>query len=147
MALRTPHGRGTAATEFIVVLPLMLLIGLGCLDLGRAVQHYGVMSNAASAGAQCAATNRFFEPYTRAAWESKVRGTVQEELASLGAPMSAFDIRIATQAAPSSDDGNQNQSLPRITVSVDFDFPVMFRWPGFPRPFPLHCESAIRQYR
>jgi hypothetical protein len=125
----------------------MLLIGLGCLDLGRAVQHYSVISNAASAGAQCAATNRFFEPYTRTAWETKVRGTVQEELASLGVPLSDFDIRITADAPPASDDAQQSIALPRITVSIDFDFPTMFRWPGFPSPFPLHCESAIRQYR
>lgn len=141
--------QGTAATEFVLVLPLMLLIGLGCLDMGRAVQHYSVMSNAASAGAQCAATNRFF-PYTIAAWETKVRDTVREELASLPAARvsaEAFEIRVDADAPPPSDDGHQSQPLVRITVAVDYDFPTTFHWPGFPRLIPLHCESLIRQYR
>jgi hypothetical protein len=138
---------GTAATEFVIVLPMMLLVVLGCLDLGRAVQHYSVMSNAAAAGAQRAAMSRFYQPYTRAAWEAQVRDTVEEELASLPVPLSAFEIRIATDVVAPSDDGHQQQSLPRITVSIDFDFPTTFRWPGFPQPLALHCESTIRQYR
>jgi Flp pilus assembly protein TadG len=141
---------GTAATEFIIVLPLIMLIGLACLDIGRAVQHYSVMANAASAGAQCGATNRFFTPYTSTAWETKVRETVREELASLtaaGAQLPAFDIRIETDAPAAGDDGNQRQPLPQITVTIDYDFPTTFRWPGLPKLIPLHCKSMIRQYR
>jgi hypothetical protein len=128
----------------------MLLIGIGCIDLGRAVQHYGVMSNAASAGAQRAASVRLFPQHTSAAWEAKVRETVREELASLrnqGATLSAFDIRINAAFPPTSDAVTQKQTLPRLSVAVDYDFETTLHWPGLPRRIPLHCEAQIREYR
>lgn len=133
-----------------MILPLMLLIGIGCIDLGRAIQHYGVMSSAASVGAQRAASTRLFAPYTQAAWEAKVRQTVQEELASLGnhgASLAAFDIHVTAAFPPASDTAIQQQSLPRLTVAVDYDFETTLHWPGLPRRIPLHCEAHIREYR
>jgi hypothetical protein len=145
-----PQRCGTAATEFVFVLPLMMLIGFGCLDLGRAVQHYSLLSSAANAGAQCAATNRFFNPHTRDAWETKVRNTVRDELASLnatGTPLSEFEIRIETDHTNSRDGSNQNQSLRQIKVSVAHNLQTMFHWPGFAGGIPLYGETVIRQYR
>lgn len=142
--------RGTTALEFVLVLPFILLMGFGCLDLGRAVRHYSVMSNAASAGAQRAATTRFFGPYTRTAWETKIRDTVREELMILvaaGSPLMAFDIQIKTDGPPSAGTGNQRLSLPSTSISINYNFETTFRWPGLPRLISLHCETQMRQYR
>ncbi len=44
-------GRGQVMIEFALVLPVIVLILLGTMDLARAVYAYGVMSNAARDGA------------------------------------------------------------------------------------------------
>ncbi len=142
--------QGTAATEFALVLPLLVLIGVGCLDVGHALQYYSVMSSAANAAAQRGATQRYYEPHTRIAWESHVREAATDELASLvrgGAAADAFDIRIETDEPPPTRDQDGLPGLPTIAVSIDYDYPTLFHWPGFPRRIPLHCESVIRQYR
>ncbi len=59
--------RGTTALEFVLMLPLVLLLAFGCLDLGRAVRHYCVMSNAATAGA-----TRGDQPILRALHEDRL---------------------------------------------------------------------------
>jgi hypothetical protein len=52
----TPRARdGLAAVEFAAVLPLLFLILLGAWEVGRMVQVYSILSNAAREGARLAA--------------------------------------------------------------------------------------------
>ncbi|MDP8956136.1 MAG: pilus assembly protein [Actinomycetota bacterium] len=49
---------GVAATEFAVVLPLLLLIVLGIMDFGKAMNYWIDENHLASTGARWAAVNR-----------------------------------------------------------------------------------------
>jgi TRAP-type C4-dicarboxylate transport system permease large subunit len=61
------------------------------------VQPYLIIANAASLGAQYAATHGFTE-YTREAWENQVRAATREELeANLRPGLNGFDITIETE--------------------------------------------------
>ena len=133
-----------------MVLPLIILIGLGCLDIGRAIRFYGVMSNAACAGAQYAATHRVYRPHTFNHWQHKVKSAVRDELRSLRSdaiPLSAFSVQVDLEEPPRGDGTGVEQHLPRISVVVDFNLPLTVRWPGFPSTVALHAESVIREYR
>jgi Flp pilus assembly protein TadG len=49
---RSPRRRrGAAAAELAMILPLMLILVLGCVDFGRFAYSYIAVTNAARAGA------------------------------------------------------------------------------------------------
>ncbi|MCH7990188.1 MAG: pilus assembly protein, partial [Planctomycetes bacterium] len=92
--------RGLAATELVMILPLLMVIVFGCLDLSRATRHYMVLCNAVRTGAEYGATQRF-TPYTKSAWETRVQDVVNEELQEIsGDPtLSAFTINIKEETS------------------------------------------------
>jgi Flp pilus assembly protein TadG len=55
---RARRGRGQTLAEFAMVVPLILLLLLGAVDLGRAVFAYNTLSQAARAGARTAIVNQ-----------------------------------------------------------------------------------------
>ena len=52
---RSAQDRGTAAVEFALVLPLLLLVALGIIDFGRAINAQITLTQAAREGARLAA--------------------------------------------------------------------------------------------
>lgn len=52
--LRTDAPRGQSLAEFALILPLLLILLMGILDLGRAVAAYNSVSNAARSAARVA---------------------------------------------------------------------------------------------
>jgi Flp pilus assembly protein TadG len=51
--------RGAEAVEFAIILPVLLTILLGAVDLGRLMWSNTVLAHAAEAAARCAAVNTF----------------------------------------------------------------------------------------
>ncbi|MBX3444922.1 MAG: pilus assembly protein [Planctomyces sp.] len=74
--------RATSATELVLVLPLLVIIASGTMDLGRSVHAGMIVANAARSGAECGATHRF-APLTMAVWEARIRTAVIAELSNL----------------------------------------------------------------
>lgn len=60
MSLRMgrPRTRGQALVEFALLLPVLVTLLFGILDLGRAVYAYNTIGNAARVGARVAAVNQ-----------------------------------------------------------------------------------------
>src|SRR3954464_5096132 len=73
------HRSRTGATEFAIVLPMLMLLALGGADFGRIAFYSEVVSNAARVGAEVGGTRRFTAE-TRAAWETKIQQAVTEEM-------------------------------------------------------------------
>ena len=48
------HERGTALLEAAITMPILLLIGVGLFEFGRAYQHAQILTNAAREGARLA---------------------------------------------------------------------------------------------
>jgi TadE-like protein len=73
-SLLSVRSKGQALPEFVLVLPLILLIFFGVFDLGRAVYIYNTLSNAARQGARVASVNQsttnggFCDPMDRKTW-------------------------------------------------------------------------------
>jgi len=55
MGLERRHERGQGLTEFALILPLLVLIGMGVLDFGRLYVDYTTVANAAHEAAVCVA--------------------------------------------------------------------------------------------
>lgn len=75
--------RGQTLAEFAMVVPLILLLLLGAVDLGRAVFAYNTLAQAARTGTRTAIVNQ--DPTT-------VRSRVIESAATLGLAASNVDV-------------------------------------------------------
>ncbi|MFQ5731510.1 MAG: TadE/TadG family type IV pilus assembly protein [Planctomycetaceae bacterium] len=130
---------GTAAIELVVVLPLLLILAMACVDLGRAIHEYQVLENAVQVGTDYAATHQF-TPYSQPGWEANIASAVLEEMQN--APN--FDTaRLTTTTQTFLDvDG-------RLCVKVrgDYQFLTIVDWPGLPAQIPLRREMTQRQVR
>lgn len=112
------HGRrGQALVELAIILPLMLLLLAGAIDLGRAFYLYIGMQNAAREGAAHGMANPAVPPASID--EAAITSAARAELG--GDP----DLDVDVECAPDPDcvaiddeDGN----LLTVTVSHDFNF-------------------------
>lgn len=131
--------RGTAAVELAVVLPVMMLLVLGCIDLGRAVSVHIVLSNAARTAAEYGATHRFTS-FTRGAWESQVLQEGQAEMQSAhDFDGSRFSMTVQTVPDP--------EGFVRVTVTAEYPFKTITQWPGLPHEIPIERSVVARQFR
>jgi hypothetical protein len=67
MTLLRRRSRGQALVEFAVVFPVIVLLGFGLVDVGRAVFEYNTLTNAARQGARVAVVNQL-DPASPGPW-------------------------------------------------------------------------------
>jgi Flp pilus assembly protein TadG len=133
------HRAGTAATEFAIVLPMLMLLVLGGVDFGRIAFYSEAVSNAARAGAEAGGTRRFTAE-TRAAWETKVQQVVTEEMQNVP----HFDAaRLESNVSTSTD----SDGIVRVVVDVTYPFDTVVNWPVLPHEVKLHEYVQYRQFR
>jgi Flp pilus assembly protein TadG len=133
------HRAGTAATEFAIVLPMLMLFALGAADFGRIAFYSEVVSNAARVGAEVGGTRRFTTE-TRAAWESKVQQAVTEEMQNVP----HFD---ATHLESNVSTSTDSDGIVRVIVDVSYPFNTVVNWPVLPHEVKLHEHVHYRQFR
>ena len=71
--------RGAAALELAIVLPLLILLALGCADFGRFAYYSTAVQNAARAGAESA----IMDPYQSgglSAWTTAITKAATDEM-------------------------------------------------------------------
>jgi Flp pilus assembly protein TadG len=106
-AQTTPRGeRGQDLIELALVLPVLLIILVGVVDLGRAFQTYLVLTNAAREGARQGTLNAFDV--------SAIQDTALHETRNAGLADSAVTVSVvpASSGQP-------------VRVSVQYDFPLL----------------------
>jgi Flp pilus assembly protein TadG len=135
--------RGAGAAELAVVLPVLVLIALGCVDFGRFAYRYIAIQNAARTGAEYGTMN----PYTtttKAAWKTRVTAVTQAELAdSAGTvpPGVAVDV-------PDADLVPESSGLRRVRVGVTYTgFTTLVSWPGIPSNPTMRSTVVMRAIR
>src|SRR6266849_1197925 len=77
-----PARQGTAAVEFAIILPVVMVLVLGCIDFGRFPHSYIAVTNAARAGAGFGSVN----PYTTATattWKADIKQAFFEDMGKL----------------------------------------------------------------
>jgi len=84
--------RGQAVAELAILLPVLVLIVLGCLDLGRAFSIWLTLSNATREGARYAASN----PSQIANGAPKVVEATLADIAAQGVPTAGVAVKVLT---------------------------------------------------
>jgi Flp pilus assembly protein TadG len=123
---RRPDVRGSAAVEFALVLPLLLVVGLALLQVGLLAKDQLVLQEAARAGARQAAVSHDEESVRQAAMDA-------------GATLDRSRIEVAIERAPAADGP--------VTVTVTYDAPIaipVVRW-LFPSQVRLSARATMRQ--
>lgn len=131
--------RGTAATELALVLPLILLLIGGTLDLGRAVHVQIVLSNSVRVGAEYGATHRA-STRTLAAW----RARMTSEVTSAATGINGFDPTRLTVTVSMIDDDEDHQV---ITVSASYPLKQQLFLPTSADTMTITQAVTWRQFR
>jgi Flp pilus assembly protein TadG len=81
--------RGAAATELAIIMPVFLLLVLGCIDCGRFLNTSIAVTNAARAGAGAAIMSRYPDPDPTVTtglsnWQMTICAAVANELGMTG---------------------------------------------------------------
>jgi len=122
--------RGTSTLEFVIVLPLLMLILFGGVELSRAWMTFNVVVAAAREGARVGVVTSPFNATTAVARINAVLA---------GANLTSASASV-TCAAPC---GPDSQVTATVTVNFQTLFPVLL--PMLPNPLPL-TETAVMRY-
>ncbi len=130
---------GLAAVEFVVVLPLLLTIVLGCVDFGRFAYSYIAVTNAARAGAAYAIMNSYLVA-DQAAWTARVQQAGRDEMNQQTGYVAA---NLLVQASSFTD----TNGLQRVQITANYPFQMIVPWPGIPNSVTLQAMVQMRAIR
>ena len=142
MRIGTREGRretrkGVAAVELACLMPVLLLIVLGCIDFGRFAYAYISVTSAARAGAGYGSVH----PYTTATfgkWQAAVQQAAAEDASSLpGFDASKMTITTAVESG----------GLWRVQVTAVYEFKTIVSWPGMPADTTMKRTVQMRGTR
>ncbi|MFM7058302.1 MAG: TadE/TadG family type IV pilus assembly protein [Planctomycetota bacterium] len=127
--------RGVAAIELAVALPLLVLLLLGCVDVGRLTLRYICLSNAASEAATFASLNAPGQFGGVSGWIAAVRQRAISESALLSPPLTVAEILVDTSVLG---DG-------LVSVQVESSFETIVSWPGLPQTWMMVRKVVLSQ--
>lgn len=132
---------GQSAVEFALVLPLILLIFLLFIDMGRLVYFHSALYNAVREGARYAVVSQFSDSTQR---ETNIQQKVVGY--SIAVPISASDVSIWCDGDPTNT--TENPCSEFVTVSAETEIqPVIFflAWAlGGEDTFNLKAEATMQ---
>jgi Flp pilus assembly protein TadG len=131
---------GAAAVELAILLPLLALLAFGCVDMGRSIADYIILSNAARVGAQYGATHGYTS-FTYATWQGQVISAVNQEMQGTGIAFDPTRMTVTVTATPTTG------ILYRTTVSMTYRFDMLTNIPGLPQEFVLTHSVSIDRYQ
>lgn len=125
-AVRGGNRRGATLVEFAIVVPLLVLIMIGCIDFGRFLYFYAVVTNAAQEGASYGSVN----PPEDGTWAAKVADAAMAEPTRFLPVPEDLSVNVT-------DTTSDDPSVPGfVTVEVQYPFrlaaPGAFRFSGLP---------------
>src|SRR5580693_6894321 len=132
--------RGAAAVEFAIVLPLLILLVFGCVDRGRSIGAYIIVSNAARVGAEYGATHGY-TPFSYASWQNQVIAAATQEMQGTGSSFNSNQLTVTVTATPTT--GN----LYRATVRANYTFALLTSVPGLPTQFSVTHSVTMDRFR
>lgn len=105
--------RGTAAIEYAIVLPVLLMFVLGIMDTGRLLWTYTTIYRASEAAARCAAISAAVVTATTCSTSGKTQSYAAAAAWGLNIPASAFTV---------------SNPACGMQVSATYDFGFVFPW-------------------
>ncbi len=131
---RSGDRNAQAATELALVLPLLLTIVLGCIDLGRFAYAATAVANAARAGGTFVA-ERPYTDATSAAWNAQACQVILDELSELSGVASSQPVPVQVPAVGG------------FQVTACLTFHPIVCWPGLPDQIPIQQTVVVRTTR
>lgn len=101
--------RGQGLVEFALVLPVIVFVVLGLLDLGRAIYTYNTLAQAARQAARVAIVNQ---------GESAVKTQAIASGATLGLTTSNVDVCFKSSSSTLTDCSSTTNNCPQLTRSI-----------------------------
>lgn len=132
--------RGAAATEFALILPLLITIVLACIDFGRFGYMYIAVTNSARAGAGYGSVQKVTTG-TLPAWRTAIRTTCTDEIDD-SAGFVANRLTIPDPVLITEQSG-----LKRVQVRVNYQFHMLVPWPLLPNQVALSRTVEMRMIR
>lgn len=126
---------GAAAVEFAVALPLLMILVLGCIDVGRFSYNYMSMTNATSEAAAFASLNNPGKFGGMEPWAAAVQQRAITESSTLDPPLVAADIVVDTSVLEAG----------LVSVQVNHTFTTLIDWPGLPHVMPMSRRIILSQ--
>jgi len=128
-----------AAVEFVVILPLLLTLVLGCVDFGRFAYSQIAVTNAARAGAAYAMMNAYLAA-DETAWIAQVQQAARDEMSQQTGYVAA-NLLVQTSSFT---DAN---GLRRVQITAGYPFQMIVPWPGIPNSLILQAIVQMRAIR
>ena len=133
----TKSRQGAALIEMALVLPILVVIVLICVDLGRFASVYTAVTNAAREGANFGGTHPFTSN-TYARWRERVEETASDEMDDVP----SFDQDSFSVSEPELIASNKRS---RVRVEVTYTFRPAIVWPVLPKQMVItrHAEMPV----
>lgn len=106
---RAQKGRGQTLVEFAITLPIILLVVMGLVDLGRGVFTYNTLSQSARQASRYAIVDQN---------ETRVRTTAIANAATLGLTASNVDVCFKTYDSTQSSCSSSTDNCPESTREI-----------------------------
>lgn len=121
--------RASALIEFAIVLPLLLLVGLGCADFGRFAYEYCAVSNAAEEGATFGALNPIAKyGNSTSAWTAEAQAAAVAEHSNLtNATITTSEVTVTNFTTTAAD---PPEMVGYVTCTVTHNFNMLLLAPG-----------------
>ncbi len=139
---KNPRAKGVATVEMALMLPFLLLMLIGIIDVARAAFVGIAVANAASAGALWGAQGPTYA----------VQTTVIEAKAAADAQVSGMTITTSSycecsDGSPSTclaADCSASRRMDYIRVDTSADWTPLFNYPGLPATFTLTGQCTVQ---
>lgn len=126
---------GAAAVELAVALPLLLLLLLGCIDVGRFALRYICLTNAASEAATFASLNAPGQFGDMSGWIAAIQQRAITESALLDPPLTTTEITVDTSVLAGG----------LVSAQVESSFETLIPWPGLPHTWTMTRKVVLSQ--
>lgn len=130
------RAKGQSLAELALLLPLLLLILMGCLDLGRAFATWLTLANRAREGARygCALS------VPLAATEADlVKARTLEGIASEGLPLQAMSVQVSSGPVA----GSSTDAEVVVTASTSLELTTVILFGGKPVTITAHARMVM----
>ena len=128
-----------AASEFALILPLLITFILAGVDFGRFATRYIAVTSAAQSGALVGSLEPF-TPANQVVWTAAVRAAVAQEMAGQ-ADFNPSGLTVTITTLGGTGDAWE------VQVAVSYPFRVLIPWPGIPSETTLTQVVGLRTIR
>ena len=136
--------RGMAIVEFAILLPVMTMLLIGLVEIGRFAYYSIMVANAARAGAQYGAQNL----QTAADWNGMEQAALNDGsnvgLSFPDAPSYACQCADGSPSTCDATDCSSSHRLTYVEVDTQGTYNSLFNYPGLPSTITVNGQATMQ---